>query len=176
MQEVFLFFNLQEMTENTTELVEKLRTEQINTYFRQRRVDLNKFDSRWPENCYVMVKTLDYPSVLRFSSKLSTFERKLYRVNREIKKLQTSLDTNTSENEEETLDLLDKKTGETLELAAEKTNLIINICAEHFIKGFVFDETTGELREATREDIKHFDSEMINEMASAVLGNLSPKG
>jgi len=147
------------------------------TYFRQRRVDLGKFDSRWGENAYILIGTQTYRQIQALNNEQQGFNRKQYRLSKEIEKLEK--DINDSESLEIVLDQIDDKKIQLSKIVNDQMDFMIRTVKENFISGFVYDpsiEGDNKIRPATKDDIESFDVEIMNELVSAVLGNIEKKG
>lgn len=109
---------------------------------RQKRIDLNKYDSTW-ENTYLLFLT-------KSSYEISDYTKKIKAVQKEMEE--------HPEDDATAMKMLD---------------LMVTFLQESFIGGKVYDYDLKAIRDATKEDIKDFDMQIMGDLFKSLIGELS---
>jgi hypothetical protein len=144
---------------------------------RKIRIDLKEYDDTW-KNSYILIAMKGFRDAMDFKQVNIKFTREDYRLTRELKRVQSQLDSDATFGKESSPELLAKE--EALLKEAEKTSQDLlktfqKFVVERFISGSIYDNETKTDREMTKEDILEFDEQIIDEIVQSALGTLPKK-
>lgn len=143
-------------------------------YLRQKRIDLNGIDSRWGDDCHILVGTKGFKEVQSTAREFGKISYQLEKLDILSKKLRNKIED--TDEVEDLLDQLDKYEEEKEGVSENMLSMMLRIAKESFISGVIFDPETGKSKDMVAKDIELLDTEVLTRVTNAVLGNIEKKG
>lgn len=145
-------------------------------YFRQKRINLTGLDSRWGDDCFILVSTQGFMQVQDNAKKFRKLSYNLEKYELKQNRLKKKLEDLGDEDFDKSIKDLDELEEKVEKASTDLFELMIQIVRTNFISGQIFDSETSSRREMKKEDIEIFDTEILQQVTNGILGNLEKKG
>lgn len=131
---------------------------------RQKRIDLSSYDPEWStHNCYILLYTLSY-------LKIQDYRKETKQTSQEMDSL-AARKTKFEVDSQEYKDLEAKED----ELSDALINKMINLVRANLAGGLIYDADDKATRAIVADDIDSFDTEIIKDVAQAMMGVVEKK-